>query len=249
MARTVSSLSEAIEQVYQGFILRDLLGFVLPGSLSLLSLAYHLFRLWFPSLDFFHKLKESVTEIVTATGAPIFGLVVLAAFVGFSYVTAWILQSVHYGLVDWIFQFVRGDKRFRFRLWPLTGVFFYAGAVVQSSSEIDMKGELPLSPSMITRGALAPDQALMNIKGQDLPERMREASSYTERISALMLMTGNTAIAGALLLSVVLRQENLGWNWWVFLIGSLVILFVYLEHWRLWYARNLRHRIYVDAAD
>lgn len=37
MKEIIDSLSSSLERLYQGFVLRDLLGFVLPGSIFLLS--------------------------------------------------------------------------------------------------------------------------------------------------------------------------------------------------------------------
>ena len=60
-----------------------------------------------------------------------------------------------------------------------------------------------------------------------------------------MLMTGNIAIASIPLLIVVASKTALGW--WIG-FGALPLLLLYLEHWRLFYARNLRHELAIDAA-
>lgn len=58
-----------------------------------------------------------------------------------------------------------------------------------------------------------------------------------------MLMTGNTTIAGIPLLLALWPVLGL----WI-VGGFLVLLLVYLEYWRLFYARNLRHELVVEAA-
>lgn len=251
MSNAASSISEAIEKVYQSFVLRDLLGFVMPGSVSLLSLWYLVERP--PCVRFLHWL---VNRFETA---PNVGQVL--AFLGASYLTAWVLQSVHYGLVDWCFRIWRyskvwqRDKRYRklFYLlsWPVrvVGIWFYMEKVTRfnhrDKAQDAISPSIEESPSLITRGALAPDEALKRIKGPKYPPRLSHSFSYTERASVLMVMTGNLAIAGIPFL-IALGVGGLGW--WT-LVGLPVLLLVYLEYWRLWYARNLRHQIYVAASE
>jgi len=87
METFAGSLSNAIERIYQGFILRDLVGFTLPGAVSLLSLVHH-FRFgqeeefYLNAEWFFDRLKESVS-----------GNLSIVIFILLSYLTAWILQT------------------------------------------------------------------------------------------------------------------------------------------------------------
>jgi hypothetical protein len=108
----------------------------------------------------------------------------------------------------------------------------------------DNQSDTPLS--LITTGALNPDQKLKSLRGAKALSRVQESAPYTERISALMLMTGNITIAGIPLLIVIVSKSAL--RWWHTLIGIGILLLIYLEHWRLFYARNLRHSLAIDAA-
>ena len=58
-----------------------------------------------------------------------------------------------------------------------------------------------------------------------------------------MLMTGNTAIASIPLLFAVIPALG----WWT-LGGWFVWLLIYLEYWRIFCARNLRHQLAIEAA-
>lgn len=240
-----SSFSDAIEKIYQSFVLRDFLGFVLPGTLSLFAIGYLLTSSFPNSFGWLADIEQTIIQ-------PPFNWLVIIGFLGLSYLTAWLFQSVHYGIVDFLFQLVRLgslkqlrqlNENWYFFLWPVTAIFFYAKQVAKFNGQNDKSNKL--SPSLITRGALSPDNALNEIAGEKIPPRMQDSLLYTERVSALMIMTGNLAIAGLLLLFVIHQQFK---SFWLTFICAVIIWLLYVEHWRLWYTRNLRHKIYVTAS-
>jgi hypothetical protein len=104
MNEVVRSFAEAIEKMYRSFILRDLLGFILPGLIFLASL-------WFlvgnptqsPLCQSTTGSLHCLTQILGAKP----NVWQILALVGVSYLTGWVLQSVHFGIVDWIFQIVK----------------------------------------------------------------------------------------------------------------------------------------------
>ncbi len=235
MSEAVNSLSVALEKAYQSFILRDLLGFVLPGLISIVSLGYLL------------ESNFSSNAFVTwLNGILVADWVKTTALLATAYLTGWILQSVHYGIIDWLFQIGRFSHKIRaavealeqsewLRIWPIVGILVYMAKIANFNTQSDETRKLP--PSLITRGALSPDRAykMYHVKLPDVVSR------YPERLSVLMLMTGNLAIAGSL--SLFALQPN--WYYWVG--GIIVVLFLYLEHWRLWYTRNLQVQMHVES--
>lgn len=232
----IESLSGAIDKLYQGFVVRDFLGFVVPGSISLLSLWYILRR---PSPE---QLLQQVDRLTNANTLQI------VAFLGASYLTAWILQCVHYGIIDWLCSVGEPRKRWWQKvLWPVAGVKTYIASAQEILGDGNAAGKPTLSKShsMITRSALVPDVDLGKVRGADYPPRLARSLAYFERASALTLMTGNIVPAGILLLFAL---DTGGLPPWGILIGTVILLFVYLEYWRLWHARNLRHRIFTAAA-
>ncbi len=73
-----------------------------------------------------------------------------------------------------------------------------------------------------------------------LKEQLKE-SPYSERLSALMIMSAN--LAGAIfILAVMLGVKN--GLWLASLILLLISIALYFEFLRLWEARNLRVAIY-----
>ncbi len=240
MGEAIRSFVEAIEKIYRSFVLRDLLGFVLPGMIFLLSL-------WFlfgtPS-QFFNcpSPTDSFSCLTKGEGTVPTGWLVLV-FLGVSYLAGWILQCIHHGIVDSIFHVnMQAGKLALLRsivlciFWFVIGIRSYARAITEST-----QNSTPVS--LITTGALAPDLALKGARGEKALKRFQESVPYTERLSALMLMTGNTVIAGIPLL-FALRPALGRWTW----VGVPVLLLMYLEYWRLFYARNRRHEIAVEAA-
>jgi|SRR3972149_4607926 len=232
-------LVDAIVRVYDTFILRDLLGFTFPGSIFLISL-YCLLAGRLHGLAVRCEMQRA-TFCIDKMNAIDLSSLQLLVFLGISFVTGWTIQTVHFGIVDWIYQVFRFRDRSSI-FWPVTGVIHYVRSLGQSF-------ENPLvtfAPrSLITRGALAPELYALDSRGRFTAPQSKTPDKYFERISALMLMTANNAIAGIPLLILLATKFSLGW--WT-LLGVLVLLIVYLEHWRLFHARNLRHELMLDAS-
>jgi len=232
MDKVIDSVSNAIEKIYQSFILRDLLGFVLPGAISLLSFSFLVIPHSGDNFPGWLVVRLNIQRLTT---------VQVILFFGFSYLASWILQSLHYGIVDWIHMVIlviRERRNWERLLWIISGPIIFMRMINRSITFPNIVE----SPTLITRGALSPDLALQRIPGREIPPRVRDSLSYFERASALMLMTGNLALAGIIFL-FALGQGEFGWKaaW-----GIPVILFLYLEHRRLWYARNLRMEVYTS---
>jgi len=132
--------------------------------------------------------------------------------------------------------------------------------------------------SLVTMAAVAPDKLRGRIKGQAALERLRDREPMFERMTALVLMTVNTFAAGVMLSMVVsikglwqlgdcvrwivnyggtrpvgafpLAQLCDGAAWIITAVVVLMtLILLYLEYWRLWYARNLIYKLGVDAAE
>lgn len=240
MKDIINSLSTSLERLYQGFVLRDLLGYVLPGSIFLLSV----WSLFTPTGK--GTLCETVSsplKCFSNTLGENWETMQIVAFLGGSYLVALILQSFHYGLVDIVYQ-IATQKR------PILGIKYYMKGISQSFDENKEVSKLREIPSVMSIGALAPDKALRNLKSERAFSRFQESKAYSERISVLQIVIGNTVIAGIPFLFLLLK--SLG-PWTIlstiFLAsGVIVLIFGYLEHWRLFYVRNLRHEILIEAA-
>jgi len=217
----MADLVRILERMYQGFFLRDILGFVAPGSISLMSL-------WL-------ILDSKYPQITSTTVACLWGKLSVTwrviVFLVAAYLLAWTLQSVHYGFLNLI------GLRF------FAGTFSELAPLVHSMNAEEMEERLKQSP-IVTRGALEPDLVLAkSMPEKVLEDRLRDLP-YTERVSALFLMTGNLTIATVLLvLMLICRMHD--WRW---IAGFLIPLFLYIEHWRLWKARNLQIAIYAVYA-
>jgi hypothetical protein len=264
MSEAIRSFTAAIEKMYQSFVMRDLLGFVLPGLIFLLSL-------WFlvgnPAQFFYCNSSTNRFGCVMIGLGTMLTVWQVFILLGVSYLAGWVLQCVHHSIADSLFQLMQGDKngtvkpvetqakdteksaesreggykkifvRLRSTLsWPVMGIRFYV-------TEIRNGTQNAITTSLITKGALAPDIALKRVRGEKALRRLQESYPYTERLSALMLMTGNTAIASIPLLFAVRTV----FGWWT-LGGGIVCLLMYLEYWRIFCARNLRHELAVEAA-
>ena len=155
MSELIRSLSEAIEKFYRSFVSRDLLGFALPGSIFLSSFWLLVGRP--EQIPLCQSTAESLQCLTLLVGKDPNALQVLA-FLGASYVTGWVLQCVHYGIADWVFQIVRYHKPSSF-IWPLAGIFIYAKVIAGLR---DHSGKVN---SLITAGALDPDKGLMKVRG------------------------------------------------------------------------------------
>ncbi len=205
-------------RIYDGFILRDLLGFVAPGSITLIFLGVH----------FEPHIVRSLWDSSSAWTITIF---VVAA-----YLWAWILQALHYGVFTWVAG--RGFLRAHF-LHRLSELSRFVG---NSNESIETRlAETPL----LTQGALEPD--LVSAKAMDvtlLKERMK-GFPYTERLSALMLLTGNLAIAFVVLAVASILPGYDGSSFSALTLPFfLIACLMYWEYWRLWEARNIQVAIY-----
>jgi len=239
MSQAISSITDSIDRLYRGFVLRDLLGFILPGAIFLSSLWCLITSTNVSACTSFDACAKHLLTPLVIDGFTVKTLV----FLGASFLAAWVIQSVHFGFVDWMYQIAKHHQWWSF-LWPLAGVVVYARRIDDVFGDHTTTIQNP-SPSLVTNGAIAPDITLKKLKGNRATERMGESTAYTERLSALMLMTSNLAIAGVPLVIFMVRQ--LGLHWWG-VLGIVALVFLYLEYWRLLYARNLRHELLVDAA-
>ena len=230
MSEAINSLADAIERLYRSFVLRDVVGYLLPGAVFISSA----WLLGSGQSDLPGYLANLLRDWMPSQ---------LIAFLVASYLGGALIQSVHYGFVDWIYQLPRIDSpcsktkcRFlRAIFWPVTGIFTYAKKVIDVA-KIDTPSLID-SPSLMTIGALYPDVAPKPSKEKS-PSKSEERDPYTDRLSVLMLITSNLAIASVPLVILIWRRCN----WRLGFLAVVLIVFLYLEHGRLLYARNLRHK-------
>ena len=234
MKDIVNSLSISLERLYQGFVLRDLLGYVLPGSIFLLSV----WSLFAPGAKntFCYQPSTNPLECFSKTLGENWETMQIVAFLGGSYLIALILQSFHYGLVDIVHQIITRKR-------PILGIRYYMKGISQPFDETREALKLSEIPSLMSIGALSPDKALQNLKSESALSRFHESKAYSERISVLQIVMGNTVIAGIPFLALLSGVLG-GWT----VLGAIVLIFGYLEHWRLFFVRNLRHEILIKAA-
>jgi hypothetical protein len=238
----MADIVKLIDRIYQGFVLRDLLGFVAPGSISLISI-------WFIfNLD----QNPQIVSQLCYLWRWLEGWKFITFFV-LAYLLAWTLQSIHYDflrIVGWILsrdtvvarlqkvhsRFIRAiflpDRLFRKRFLNFT----------DCESRVNIDNVLRNS-NIVTRGALELDFIISKSMDQESLKKRLDDFPYSERLSALMLLTSNLAIA-AVLLVLMLTQRLQRLEIWLFL---LVPIFLYFEFWRLWQARNLQVAIYAAA--
>lgn len=235
MKEILDSLSTSVEKLYQGFVLRDLLGFVLPGSIFLLSI----WSLFAPteSGDFCDSAELLKCFVKTIGGS--WQTLHLVAFVGGSYLTALLLQSVHYGLVDLVYKIATRKRSY-------SGIRYYTKSISQPFNKSKDTPKLSEIPSLMSIGALSPEKALENLESERALSIFQESKAYSERISILQIVLGNAVLAGIPLLVLVSKSLDLGW--WT-ILGAMVLLFGYIEHWRLFFVRNLRQEILIKVAN
>lgn len=212
----MTEVVKVLERVYQGFFLRDTLGFAAPGSISLVSL-------WL----IFDSRNPLITSGVAGLWQGLSETWRVIAFLVAAYLLAWTLQSLHYGILNLIAKLPFFDRKFS-ELGPL----------VDSMNAEEIEKRLRQSP-IVTRGALEPDLVLAKSMPEDV---LKKELPYTERVSALFIMTGNLAIATFLLVLMLICTRN-DYNW-LWAAGFLIPFFLYIKHWRLWKARNLQVAIY-----
>jgi|CXWL01.1.fsa_nt_gi hypothetical protein len=209
-----------LERMYQGFVLRDILGFVAPGSISLISLGLILApklieKLWC-------KLDSSIWVVIT--------------FIVMAYMLAWSLQSLHYGIVNLVNTVYNRVRKSASPSEP-----------PKLSSVEEIEKSMKKMP-MVTRRALEPDLAWAKYATDKMLEKRLEDFPYNERLSALMLMSSNLAISLVLLAVAFLirpmAMAEVDSSKLVSLLLFVFSAFLYCEHWRIWVARNLQVEIY-----
>jgi hypothetical protein len=229
MSDALNTLSTALDKLYRDFVLRDLLGFVFPGAIIIVSIWCLVAR---PDMC----LQQCIAKLLEINPS----VVQVFVFLGISYTTAWVLQVVHYAFVDCAFLICK-RKELRAPLCPLIWPLRVYVRSMDVSPERSIEA-LRSSPSLITRGALNPDVAIARLGKAGIPETVRYSLPYDERARVLAIMTANLAFASVFLVIVLVKK--LGW-WYAF--GIIVSLFLYVEYWRLWYTVNLRRAIYVQG--
>ena len=214
----MSDIAKFLERLYQGFLLRDILGFIAPGSISLISL----------SAMFGSSLSRITPSLITNLWGDLSITWRAIAFLVASYLLAWTLQALHYGVLNVVIKpSCFGDR------------FSKLGPLADSTDTQEIEKHLKQSP-IVTRGALEPDLVLAKSMSEGMLENRLRELPYTERASALLIMSGNLAIATVLLVSMLIHRTN-EWQW---AFGFLIPCFLYIEYWRLWEARNLQVAIY-----
>lgn len=260
MSNTVDSITGTIERLYQGFFLRDILGFTLPGIVTLAAL-WQLVEILkpFKTINIDHLLNKIYTPGET------FGLFESLILLGLAYTTGWMLQAIHHSVIDWLYQIIlflshllgRPIKSLKMNaqskpwvsrliniFWPIAGIFYYIKQILEH--DYREGNEQLLAEPLTSRAAMAPDRMLIQkIKAgnasSELINNERLGDRYTERLSALLAMAGNLSVASLIWVLVIYRDTQNKTVLW----GLIVVALLYLEHWRLWYIRNLRHEIYV----
>lgn len=244
MDKVIEAFSNAIERLYNSFVFRDLLGYVLPGSLLLSLLWLHFAN---PKQATTYAGLRNSLAILEKAFATHSSTINILAFIALSYLAGWILQCIHFGLIDWLYRlvwpFTTTGSRWRFLLifiWPVAGaVVFMRSTLALTRTPEKWRDDHPLS--IITAAALGPDIAKHHraISGErSLPN---DTGRYTERLSAVMLMTGNVFCVGVV--AFVLAAFSHLLLWWGYLICGAALLLIYVEFWRMWFARNLREVI------
>lgn len=230
MKEILDSLSTSVEKLYQGFVLRDLLGFVLPGSIFLLSV----WSLFAPAGSYALCDPDKPLQCFVNLLGEDWKTLQIVAFIGGSYLTALLLQSFHYGLVDLVYRIATNKYQ----------IFYYTKSISQPDiTDIPNLSEIP---SLMSVGALAPEKALKNLKNEKALSRFQESRAYTERLSVLQMVIGNTVLAGIPFLGLLFKSLDLGWGWTI--LGVIILLFGYVEHWRLYFVRNFRIGFLINAA-
>lgn len=218
------SLFDGIQGLYSSFFLRDFLGFVIPGFIALVSV------LWLTTP---RSSQDFLGWIVDEAGGDWKTAEIVIAL-GISYISGLVLQAVHFGVFDWITfrppQWARRKNLGRLPPWPVLAFGTYAG--------LRERGKLPVSK--VSQTILTSDELVASASRRGMPERVRHSLVYHERLGILTVVRGNLAVASLPLL-VALGLGGIGW--WA-LLGLPVIALVYLEHWRTWWFRNERMRVY-----
>jgi hypothetical protein len=231
----MDAVSKVLERLYAGFFLRDILGFVVPGAISLISL-------WFICGADSRLPKTPSNRLVTWFGGLDSGWQVVT-FIMVSYILAWILQTLLYGLVNLI---AKRRGLLEFFKGKLKGLVPFG-----DTSDVGQTATVLSDSWAMTRVSLRFDSIL----AKDLPREMLaerlEEFPYTERLSALAIMSSNLAISTFLVVVAMLLRFASELPWWAVVILAVVSVIVpsllYMEYWRLIRARNLQIAIYAAA--
>ncbi|MBK7896574.1 MAG: hypothetical protein IPJ90_17190 [Anaerolineaceae bacterium] len=129
---------------------------------------------------------------------------------------------------------------------PLPGIRYYINKISQPYDKNKDVLKLDEIPSLMSIGALTPEKALERLEGERALSIFQESKAYSERMSVLQIVIGNAVLAGIPLL--VLLSKSLDLGWWT-ILGAIVLLLGYIEHWRLFFVRNLRHEILIKVAN
>lgn len=265
MNQVTNSLSEVLDRIYRNFFLRDILAYTLPGLLFLSGIL----AIVDPSfLDTTCPTQPNLVQCLIIATKLDLSWHQIAFLLGSSYVVGWILQAVHFAIIDWGFAIVtrRNPHLWQNLLWPVFSVYYHTRAIAHGT---DRRSE---AFSLNTIGSLAPDKALRRLANNHESARVQATLSYTERLSALMLMLANLVAGGGVLMAVavlnrlarflLLLASSLSITYGdiiicltkflvvltVMSVVVLILMLIYSEFWRMYYARNLRVEYIIDSA-
>ena len=205
----LDAVSKLLERLYSGFFLRDILGFVVPGAVSLISL-------W--SITYAGPQCQRIrTDYIVSWFTHLdYGWRVVAFLVA-SYLLAWTLQVFHYALVNSIARCRRPVEPLNTKTtWfeeyaPLALMDVPAGKVEAA----DGIRKILNQSSFMTRVSLESDWFLARCLAPNPAVDRLDQIPYTERLSALAIMSSNLAIAILLSLVAMLITYAPGFPWLV----------------------------------
>ena len=230
-------VSGILERLYSRFLLRDVLGFVAPGAISL-------FSLW--SICHVDSVLEAIApeSLVTFFRHAPAGWQILA-FLAAAYLLAWALQAVVYGVVNLIMMLVRLVSNKIDKIHEIVETSWRLVPLVSKNEACVEQVEAIVKKSWwMTRISLQSDLVLAKSFNDKLLEQHLTEFPYSERLSALAIMSHNLAIASILLIWSILRMcPHLRPLPFVVLM-LLVPASLYIEYWRLINARDRQTAIY-----
>ena len=272
-----------LDRLYQGFILRDILGFTVPGGIVLITLRVVLDARVEQHMFNFAKTTcaQLSTEVIQSCQLSFVSWQAVL-FVVMAYLTGWLLQSLHFVLIN-IVDSARSfavliatiliKLAFKTKVSDLCQSVDYKDAEVmveeadgwrcllvslikkvlckvregcfsnfREMSLEDLRRAIKQQP-LVTRGALEADWIWAECADVELLKERLQDFPYSERLSALMLMSANLAMAIAVFVFVELAANNFNGQ----LLVGLLIFPLYIEYWRLWKARNLQMAIYANT--
>lgn len=242
----MSDIEKLIGRIYQGFFLRDILGFVVPGSFSIISLLVVIYiRIPFSPLQLPNVLCANFSWSTIANCELIALNVLILTFLGFAYLWAWVLLCLSYVL------FLNQNK-FSQKIFPQKDLLDL------SQKNLDELTKLTNVMPTVTRGALQTDFIRARSMSRSQLEKLVEEIPYTERASSLMLLSSNLGSATFVLIIALVALwllEGLQsftlivWTWRLIITLILLVIGIclYKEHWRIWNYRNLQLAVYGAA--